>query len=340
MSLKTKYSTRPRRAFVRISFNKYNLKNVRRFRGYRKWMLKIKKKLKLYYKIRLIIKQKLKRYYGGLKETAFRKLYDMASFYKGNPVHHLFIFLESRLDTILCRSHFSYSIFHSKQLINQGYVLVNGKRIKNSNYLIKPHDLINIDKNYIYLLGNILYYYFKNKIIKPIPYLDLKDYSEYFISPNYLDKKNRFRSYYRSRRKEINKVKRYDLRTKRYLRIRERFFSNKNLHLNLNKQNINKNNSIYKNNQTIKNQYNTIYKNKWNSHNISTSGYKNYHKKPYDDKKNYYKFNNNKLNNYKEPPHNSSKYNNNFNKIYNKKDYKYNQPYNNKFNSSNLSKRP
>jgi len=72
-------------------------------------------------------------------------------------------FFERRLDTILYRSHFAYSMRHAKQLIFHKYIQVNGKTINLSSYKIKNGDLISLVKkkkdllnknNLTYLLSN------------------------------------------------------------------------------------------------------------------------------------------------------------------------------------------
>jgi ribosomal protein S4 len=167
MTLKTKYSRKFRRTFLRISLNKYNLKNIRRCsKGYRNWLKNIKNNLQAYYKLRFTLKQKLKRYYGKVKEKSFHKIFNLSLYYKRNHFKKFFVLLERRLDAVLCRASLSHSIYHSRQLIHHGYISVNGKIIKNSNYLINPEDIIHIRKDYIYNLSNILYNFLKKKIIK------------------------------------------------------------------------------------------------------------------------------------------------------------------------------
>ena len=53
-------------------------------------------------------------------------------------------FFESRLDAILYRSKFSYSVKNARQLILHGHILVNNKIVKTSSYIVKNNDLISI----------------------------------------------------------------------------------------------------------------------------------------------------------------------------------------------------
>mgnify|MGYP000332813108 CR=1 FL=1 len=69
--------------------------------------------------------------------------------------------LETRLDTALYRTHFSYSFSNARQLISHKKVYVNGKIIQHNSYLLKKGDLITFDKDILKLVGiNI----FKTKI--------------------------------------------------------------------------------------------------------------------------------------------------------------------------------
>lgn len=234
MTLKTKYSRRFRRTFIRISLNKYNLKNIRRCsRGYRNWLKNIKNKLQSYYKLRFTLKQKLKRYYGNLKEKSFHKFFNLSLYYKRNHFEKFFILLERRLDAVLCRAHLSHSIFHSKQLIHHGYVLLNGKIIKNSNYLVNPEDIIQIRKDYIYNLGNILYYFFKKKIIKQkinFKFQESYQNSLFFFNKLILKRKNKkFKlRYYKLKfiKKNNNKFIKNKQFLKKNLNIFNQFFKN------------------------------------------------------------------------------------------------------------------
>lgn len=53
---------------------------------------------------------------------------------------------EKRLDTILYRSYFAYSMRHAKQLISHNHIKINGKTINTSSYQVKNGDLIDLAK--------------------------------------------------------------------------------------------------------------------------------------------------------------------------------------------------
>ena len=55
--------------------------------------------------------------------------------------------LETRLDTALYRTHFSYSFNNARQLISHKKVYVNNKIIPYNSYLLKKGDLITFDKS-------------------------------------------------------------------------------------------------------------------------------------------------------------------------------------------------
>jgi len=153
MTLKTKYSTHRKRKFIRMSWNKYNLFNLRTFFKFNQWTKK--KDLKLTYKKRLITKQRLRRYYGHLREKQFYKIYKMACGYRGRPTKNLLKFLETRLDSVLFRINFAPSIFASNQLINHGHILVNGKKVTKPGYFVKKGDIIQANYNSLNIIKSI-----------------------------------------------------------------------------------------------------------------------------------------------------------------------------------------
>ena len=58
--------------------------------------------------------------------------------------HKTLKLFESRLDTVLYRANFSFSIKSASQLILHGHVLVNGNVVKIKSYLLKTNDLIEL----------------------------------------------------------------------------------------------------------------------------------------------------------------------------------------------------
>jgi small subunit ribosomal protein S4 len=63
---------------------------------------------------------------------------------KGNNGEILVQLLERRLDTVIYRMKFAPTVFSSRQLINHGHVLVNGKRVNIASYSVKDGDAIEL----------------------------------------------------------------------------------------------------------------------------------------------------------------------------------------------------
>jgi ribosomal protein S4 len=88
--------------------------------------------------------------------------------FKGSNRHPSVLFiekLESRLDTALYRTHFSYSFSNARQIISHKKIYVNNKMVQYNSYLLKKGDLITLDKEiFEFTISNIL-----NSKICPIP---------------------------------------------------------------------------------------------------------------------------------------------------------------------------
>ena len=80
--------------------------------------------------------------------------------FKSVNLHATILFikqLETRLDTALFRSHFSYSYRNARQLISHKKVCVNNKIVQHNSYLLKKGDLITLDKStFKFVTHNIL----------------------------------------------------------------------------------------------------------------------------------------------------------------------------------------
>ena len=96
------------------------------------------------YGIQLFAKQKLKGYYGNITEKQFRRTYGEAVRLKGDTGENLIGLLESRLDAIVYRMKFVPTVFASRQFVNHGHILVNGKRVNIPSYQVNPGDVIEI----------------------------------------------------------------------------------------------------------------------------------------------------------------------------------------------------
>ena len=94
--------------------------------------------------IQLMAKQKLKGYYGNIGEKQFRKYYDEAVRRKGDTSENLIELLERRLDAVIYRMKFAITPFAARQFVNHGHIMVNGKRVNISSYLVKDGDEIEV----------------------------------------------------------------------------------------------------------------------------------------------------------------------------------------------------
>ena len=83
-------------------------------------------------------KQYLKTHINKIKKKNNKKLKFQS--YRENVIK----FFESRLDTILYRAKFSFSIQTARQLILHGHILVNKKVVKTCSYIVKYNDIIEV----------------------------------------------------------------------------------------------------------------------------------------------------------------------------------------------------
>ncbi len=95
------------------------------------------------YAIHLNEKQKIRLTYL-VSEKQFARYYNEAAKRKGVTGTILLQLLESRLDNIIFRAGFAVTRKQSRQIVNHGHVLVNGKRVDIPSYLVKPQDVITV----------------------------------------------------------------------------------------------------------------------------------------------------------------------------------------------------
>lgn len=125
------------------------------------------------YKITLQNNKKIRLFYGELSKNYLK--HSIKKSFKENKEKKISIFttflikFESRLDTVLYRSKFSYSIRNAQQLIVHGKILVNNKPIRIKSYKLLPGDIISIKPGY-----------------KKLIILNLKKSEIWPISPKYL----------------------------------------------------------------------------------------------------------------------------------------------------------
>ncbi len=88
-------------------------------------------------------KQKVKRTYGVL-EKQFRRYFKKARRVKEATGEALLQILESRLDNVVFRLGLVPSRSVSRQIVNQGLVLVDGQRVDIPSYQVKPGQIITL----------------------------------------------------------------------------------------------------------------------------------------------------------------------------------------------------
>ena len=102
----------------------------------------VRKKLSEY-ALHLNEKQKIRLTYL-VSEKQFAKYYHEATRRKGVTGTLLLQLLESRLDNVLYRAGFGVTRSQSRQIVNHGHVLVNGKKVDIPSYLVKAGDVITV----------------------------------------------------------------------------------------------------------------------------------------------------------------------------------------------------
>lgn len=95
------------------------------------------------FKTQLREKQKVKRMYGML-EKQFRMFADQAASMKGVTGTELLRKLECRLDNIVYRLGLGASRRQSRQLVNHGLILVNGRRVTVASYQVSAGDVVEV----------------------------------------------------------------------------------------------------------------------------------------------------------------------------------------------------
>ncbi len=114
----------------------------------------VRKKLSEY-AIHLNEKQKIRLTYL-VSEKQFARYYNEAARRKGVTGTILLQLLESRLDNILFRAGFGITRKQTRQIVNHGHVLVNGKKVDIPSYLVKPGDVITVKARSSQYLKNVL----------------------------------------------------------------------------------------------------------------------------------------------------------------------------------------
>lgn len=93
------------------------------------------------YGIQLQEKQRIRHTYQ-LSEKQFYNTYLKASKKAGSAGENFLVMLESRLDNIVYRMGFARTRRASRQLVNHGHVLVDGKKVDIPSFQVKPGQVI------------------------------------------------------------------------------------------------------------------------------------------------------------------------------------------------------
>ena len=93
------------------------------------------------YGIRLREKQRVRRIYG-VKESQFRRYFEIADRQKGVTGTNLLVLLERRLDNVVYRLGFADSRAQARQLVKHGHFLVNGRRVDIPSFQVRVGDEI------------------------------------------------------------------------------------------------------------------------------------------------------------------------------------------------------
>ena len=91
----------------------------------------------------LMEKQRLRMQFN-VSESQMRNYYKKATRITGNTADILVRLLETRLDAVVMRAGFARTIYASRQFVNHGHVIVNGRKVDVASYQVKPGDVIAI----------------------------------------------------------------------------------------------------------------------------------------------------------------------------------------------------
>ncbi len=95
------------------------------------------------YSLQLTENQKVKRMYGML-ERQFKRFFLLAHKARGVTGRILIQLLERRLDNVIYRTLFAFSRNHARQIVQHGFVFVDGKRVNIPSYIVKEGQSIEI----------------------------------------------------------------------------------------------------------------------------------------------------------------------------------------------------
>ena len=91
-------------------------------------------------------KQKAKALYGVM-ERQFRGYFEKAGRKEGNTAELLVQLLELRLDNVIFRLGFAKTRRQARQIVNHGFIVVNGKKVDIPSYTVKADDIISVKES-------------------------------------------------------------------------------------------------------------------------------------------------------------------------------------------------
>ena len=95
------------------------------------------------YGLQLQEKQKLRHMYG-VNERQFKNLFVRAGRMPGKHGENFMVLLEQRLDNVVYRLGLARTRRHSRQLVNHGHILVDGRRVDIPSFRVLPGQVISV----------------------------------------------------------------------------------------------------------------------------------------------------------------------------------------------------
>lgn len=105
----------------------------------------LRKKKLTEYGVQVRETKKLSTFYN-VKHRSLKRKFEQVTKMKGNTMNNLIGALESLLSSCVLRAKFANSIYEAKQLVSHGHILVNGKKVDISSYIVKPGDVISLQE--------------------------------------------------------------------------------------------------------------------------------------------------------------------------------------------------
>lgn len=106
------------------------------------------------YGYQLIEKQSLRNAYG-MRETQFRRYFNIASKFRGQTGMVLLQILEKRIDNVIFRAGLAKTRAQARQMVSHRRFMYNGTRITVASTIVKPGDVIEPYKPGIEILKEI-----------------------------------------------------------------------------------------------------------------------------------------------------------------------------------------